>query len=1155
MRSWVLATLLFCGACQHHSTSEPAGQREQAMEPERVQLTSVDLAAGTFEGGTELSTGRLVTSPPANSVRSTSSASRLDVPRSGHAGAIARGFVYVFGGEGPLATTARAPLGTTGVGAFVAERPLPRPRAGAAATATGGFVFVLGGSASSEVWSAAVAADGSLGAWQATTPLPGPLEGLGAVASRKALYVIGGATSAGPVAEVWRAEVSATGAASAWRRETPLPGPRVGAAAVLHGNRLFVLGGSSQLQSSRVDSNEVLTAELDASGRVGPWRSLAPLPQARTAVNTVATRNALVVLGGLGASRQGEVWFAPMLNGGALAPWTVAATRAADRGGGVALAGGRQVVWLGGRNASGAATDEVLTFEADDGALATTWTVRATLAAPVSGAAVITARASLIVAGGRIGGVPTTTVTRSSRAGTGAVSTTALPALPVALADATGLFRDGVLYVIGGRDGAGVVRDEVYGAPMNEDGTVGPWTVRSRLPQGRARAGAALVNDRLVVVGGEDSMPRSDAFQAAFLADGTLGPWTNAGALPSPATGVAVVSRGAQVLVVGGASAAVLSASWLPSGQLSAFQQASSLPGPVGGAAVVTHGGDLVVVGGDLGAMASAQVLTASWTPDGRVGAFQPGGALPSARSGHGAGVIGNELFVIGGADPNVLSSPLSLVAGIGAFVPSPAVPSPRRAARLVSTERHVYLTGGSATGTGLPEVLVATRQPDDSLGPWVPSTPMPDGRFLHVLVLHRQRLYVIGGTIMGTPTADALTAPLLDDGGVGDWTPTTPLPDPRNEAVAVAFGDSVYVLGGQNGAATADVQVATALPDGGLSAWRPGPPLPRSRWGHVAVVAAGQLIVLGGTPDDVTSNEAVLEVTASELLTDGGLGAWRTIGAMTMSRRNVAAVTVPGAVLAIGGVERTGGSRLDDVEAAPLLEDGSLGPFMTVARFPGARRHPVAAVLGDRLLLGTGVGPPIQTVLADLSLAPLTAPRVQGAWSTVVDLGPESRRIDSVTVRLASGLRGHARLEVAIAEADGGFGPAVVMDPVRADEPLPIAQPGRWVRLSLELDGAEGFARQVNGGSLVVSALEVLGTVEVPPGAGVPTDGGVDGGMDPVGTADSGVDGGPTAPRQFRVGCGCGIVDVPVVLGLALVVLVRRRPRRASTEDGCSTR
>jgi MYXO-CTERM domain-containing protein len=352
--------------------------------------------------------------------------------------------------------------------------------------------------------------------------------------------------------------------------------------------------------------------------------------------------------------------------------------------------------------------------------------------------------------------------------------------------------------------------------------------------------------------------------------------------------------------------------------------------------------------------------------------------------------------------------------------------------------------------------------------------------------------------------------------------------------------GDSVYVFGGQAGAASSNVVVATALADGGLSAWRPTTSLPRPRWGHASTTAGQRVFVAGGQPDDTGSQEPLPEVLAADALADGGLSAWQRVGTLGVGRRNFTLLASGGVVLAVGGVGSSG-VRFDDVEAAPLLDDGTLGPFVPVARFPLARRHPVAALVGDRLLVGTGVGPPVQTHFADVWLTRLTLPRAVGAWTTLVDLGPETVFIDAFEVR--TGGIGRVRAESAVLGLDGGFEPAVAHGDVLPGALVTLARPGRGLRLSLAFDESSAFARDVDAGRFGVDAIEVHSRVL---DAGTPDAGAPDAGVPDAG-ADAGVtegqDAGGERPREsYAVGCACRGGDGTPVLVLLLLAVWRRR-------------
>ena len=60
-----------------------------------------------------------------------------------------------------------------------------------------------------------------------------------------------------------------------------------------------------------------------------------------------------------------------------------------------------------------------------------------------------------------------------------------------------------------------------------------------------------------------------------------------------------------------------------------------------------------------------------------------------------------------------------------------------------------------------------------------------------------KSRVYLLGGTINGSPSATVYTAPINEDGTLGTWTTGTSLPGTVYASQAIVTKSRVYLLGG----------------------------------------------------------------------------------------------------------------------------------------------------------------------------------------------------------------------------------------------------------------------------------------------------------------------------------------------------------------------
>src|SRR5688500_16241860 len=89
------------------------------------------------------------------------------------------------------------------------------------------------------------------------------------------------------------------------------------------------------------------------------------------------------------------------------------------------------------------------------------------------------------------------------------------------------------------------------------NGTLGSWSATTSLPHGLANHCAVTIGDRVVVAGGNwkpgDAFEDVDEIWAAPVKDdGTLGAWELVGSLPSAASAVTCAADGKRLIVLGG---------------------------------------------------------------------------------------------------------------------------------------------------------------------------------------------------------------------------------------------------------------------------------------------------------------------------------------------------------------------------------------------------------------------------------------------------------------------------------------------------------------------------------------------------------------------------------------------------------------------------
>jgi non-specific serine/threonine protein kinase len=217
------------------------------------------------------------------------------------------------------------------------------------------------------------------------------------------------------------------------------------------------------------------------------------------------------------------------------------------------------------------------------------------------------------------------------------------PDLPIALHHTSAVTYKGDVVVLGGWSPAngnvsGIVSDKVF-ALRN-----GKWMDLPPLKHPRVAAAAAVVGDKIVVVGGQANgqlVPTTEVF------DGTA--WSDAAPIPTPREHLSATSDGTYVYAVGGRnlSSDKNSAAFERFDPATgAWQTMPNMPTPRGGVGVACIDGRIVAAGGEeptrvLGTVEAYDIDTGTWSTLASLG-------VP--RHGMAVAAVGNSVVAVNGA-------------------------------------------------------------------------------------------------------------------------------------------------------------------------------------------------------------------------------------------------------------------------------------------------------------------------------------------------------------------------------------------------------------------------------------------------------------------------------------------------------------------------
>lgn len=417
---------------------------------------------------------------------------------------------------------------------------------------------------------------------------------------------------------------------TSWSLGAPLPTPRQMLAAATNGKLVYVVGGAS----GSTDSAAVEAYDPDAK----TWATLPPLPRPRSDLGAVVADGRLVAVGGMSG---GEVLKSVSVFDLMAKTWDGLPDMATARHGMAVAAVAKTVYAIGGATGPGeqqvVSTAEALTLPVRKTQPAAQWrslpdakSLRLMMAWTVLGDKI------WVMGGLYNGSVLTTVESYDPRNGVWETG----PPLPIPLHHAAAATYRGEVVVLGGAsDNIADASNKVFALRGNS------WVELASLTHPRAAPAAAVVGDKLVVVGGQNAkqlVPQTEAF------DGTS--WKDAAKMPTPREHLAAVSDGTFVYTVGGRflSADKNSAAFERyDPQADAWTKLVDMPTPRGSYGATFIDGRVVAVGGEEPTQVLA-VVEAYDIADGKWSTLPP---MPTARHGEAVATVGHTIYVIGGAN------------------------------------------------------------------------------------------------------------------------------------------------------------------------------------------------------------------------------------------------------------------------------------------------------------------------------------------------------------------------------------------------------------------------------------------------------------------------------------------------------------------------
>ena len=284
--------------------------------------------------------------------------------------------------------------------------------------------------------------------------------------------------------------------------------------------------------------------------------------------------------------------------------------------------------------------------------------------------------------------------------------------------------------------------------PLVPDSLITPWVTTVALPTGLSRPGAAIVNSKVYVIGGEST---GGVAGGVAIYDPTLVAWSAGPTMGVPTSNVCAAAVGTDIYALGGTDAASVNTSLLQVLHTSTNTwetvATDPLPGLRFGAACTTYNGKIYMFGGDSGTTASIYVNTAYvYDPAAAAGARWTALAnMPIAAHFGGAIAINGKIYYAGMRNATIdLASVFAFDVAAGTWATLPSLQTARGGANVWAKDSILYVGGG-----GWASYLTSVEAYDTSaVGTWSYTNSLSQGRraFAAVTDTANGILYAVGG-------------------------------------------------------------------------------------------------------------------------------------------------------------------------------------------------------------------------------------------------------------------------------------------------------------------------------------------------------------------------------------------------------------------------
>ena len=299
------------------------------------------------------------------------------------------------------------------------------------------------------------------------------------------------------------------------------------------------------------------------------------------------------------------------------------------------------------------------------------------------------------------------------------------------------------------------------GINESDTNTTSYWTIGENMSDHRNELTAVVLNDKIYVIGGEDKASGGGQKNTLEIYDIAQGKWVNdTEPMPIALDHTAAAVHDGKIYVVGGFLKRKVPTDklFIYDPQVNQWQEGKSLPSSIGAALNAQFiDGILYVVGG----LNSSHVpVNTNYAYDPKTDTWSTKAPMPTARQHLQTAVIDGKLFALGGrilgngvqsedldeASSNFNRNEMYDPQNDSWTIRQPMLTKRSGFAATASSDGNLYVFGGEGIG----KVLDSVEKYNPKQDKWTYEKPMPTGRFGLKSVSFGDRIFVLGGQLIG---------------------------------------------------------------------------------------------------------------------------------------------------------------------------------------------------------------------------------------------------------------------------------------------------------------------------------------------------------------------------------------------------------------------